>query len=46
MNKKTAVLVMHREGNSIKKIVESLNVSRNTVRNIIRSNTTDYVTFQ
>ena len=43
MNKKTAVLVMHREGNSINKIVDSLNISRNTVRNIIRSNSTDYV---
>ena len=43
MNKKTAVLVMHREGNSINKIVDSLNISRNTVRNIIRSNSTDHV---
>ncbi len=42
MDKKTAVLVMFREGNSIRKIVESLNISRNTVRNIIRSYNTDH----
>ena len=42
MDKKTAVLVMFREGNSIRKIVDSLNISRNTVRNIIRSDNTDH----
>ena len=41
MDKKTAVLVMFREGNSIRKIVDSLNISRNTVRNIVRSDNTD-----
>ena len=43
MDKKTAILVMRREGNSINKIYKSLNVSRNTVKKVIRADDVEYV---
>ncbi|ASG67130.1 hypothetical protein fh0823_23180 [Francisella halioticida] len=43
MDKKTAILVMRREGNSISEICTSLNVSKNTVRKIIREKDVEYI---
>ena len=43
MDKKTAILVMRREGNSINKICDGLNVSKNTVRKIIREKDVEHI---
>ena len=43
MDKKTAILVMRREGNSISKICVILNVSKNTVRKVIREEDIEYI---
>ena len=43
MDKKTAILVMRREGNSINKICDGLNVSKNTVRKVIREDGVEYI---
>jgi len=43
MDKKNAILVMRREGNSINKICDGLNVSKNTVRKVIREDGVEYI---
>ena len=43
MDKETAVLVLHRDGVSINKIYTQLNISRNTVRKIIRNKDIEHV---
>jgi transposase len=43
MDKETAVLVLHRDGVSINKIYTQLNISRNTVRKIIRNQDIEHV---
>jgi transposase len=43
MDKKTAILVMRREDNSINKICEILNISKNTVRKVIREEDVEYI---
>lgn len=42
MDKKTAILVMRQEGNSLKKISESLNVCINTIRKVLRADKVEY----